>query len=146
MTEKKMVGWPAFALSIKQPWAALLVSGQKTIEIRSWPTFFRGRVLIHSGRIPDKRPEVLALVPEELRELASLNGGIVGAGTLKACKAYRNRSAFVRDKKAHWNDPSWFAPAGMFGFVFTKLEVLPFHPCKGNLRIFAIDIPIEGSA
>ena len=30
-----------YALSIKQPWAALLVHGLKTMEIRSWPTAHR---------------------------------------------------------------------------------------------------------
>ena len=46
-----------FALSVKQPWAALLVAGVKTVEVRTWPTARRGRVLIHAGKIPDDRPE-----------------------------------------------------------------------------------------
>src|SRR5262245_61764820 len=32
-----------FALSVKQPWASLLVHGLKTIEVRRWPTARRGR-------------------------------------------------------------------------------------------------------
>ena len=56
-----------YALSIKQPWAALLVAGIKTVEIRRWPTNRRGRILIHAARIPDPRPEAWALVPDELR-------------------------------------------------------------------------------
>ena len=35
-----------YALSIKQPWAALVVQGLKTIEIRRWPTARRGQILI----------------------------------------------------------------------------------------------------
>ena len=36
-------------LTVKQPWASLIVHGIKDIENRSWRTNFRGRVLIHSS-------------------------------------------------------------------------------------------------
>lgn len=36
-------------ITIKQPWAFLIVKGIKPIENRTWPTKFRGRVLIHAG-------------------------------------------------------------------------------------------------
>lgn len=36
-------------LTVKQPWASLIVHGIKDIENRSWQTNFRGRVLIHSS-------------------------------------------------------------------------------------------------
>ena len=41
------------ALSLKQPWAELVVSGKKTIELRKWKTNFRGEFLIHASRVPD---------------------------------------------------------------------------------------------
>ncbi len=37
------------AISVYQPWADLIVRGIKDIENRSWPTRFRGRILIHAG-------------------------------------------------------------------------------------------------
>lgn len=37
------------AITIKQPWASLIVHGIKDIENRNWRTNFRGRVLIHSS-------------------------------------------------------------------------------------------------
>ncbi len=40
-----------YALSLKQPWAALLVTGRKRIEVRNWPTARRGRILIHAARV-----------------------------------------------------------------------------------------------
>lgn len=36
-------------ITIKQPWASLIVEGVKDIENRTWPTKFRGRVLIHAA-------------------------------------------------------------------------------------------------
>lgn len=37
------------AITIKQPWASLICQGIKDIENRTWPTKFRGRVLVHAG-------------------------------------------------------------------------------------------------
>jgi hypothetical protein len=34
------------ALSVRQPYAALILDGAKTIEVRSWPTDHRGELLI----------------------------------------------------------------------------------------------------
>lgn len=38
------------ALTVKQPWASLLVAGIKTIENRSWTTNYRGPLAIHAGQ------------------------------------------------------------------------------------------------
>lgn len=35
-------------LSVRQPWASLLVSGLKDIENRTWAPNFKGRILIHA--------------------------------------------------------------------------------------------------
>jgi len=35
-------------LSVSQPFADLIISGKKTIELRNWNTKFRGEFLIHS--------------------------------------------------------------------------------------------------
>lgn len=36
-------------LTVKQPWASLIIEGIKDIENRTWKTKFRGTVLIHSS-------------------------------------------------------------------------------------------------
>lgn len=38
------------ALSLTQPWAALLAVGAKTIETRDWPTSYRGWFAIHASK------------------------------------------------------------------------------------------------
>lgn len=38
------------ALSIRQPWASLIVMGIKDIENRTWPTRHRGSVLVHAAK------------------------------------------------------------------------------------------------
>lgn len=37
------------ALTIKQPWASLIVNNYKKYEFRSWKTNYRGKILIHAG-------------------------------------------------------------------------------------------------
>ena len=37
------------ALTIKQPWASLIIEGYKEYEFRSWKTKYRGKILIHAG-------------------------------------------------------------------------------------------------
>lgn len=39
-----------YCLSVRQPWAWLLVQGLKTVENRSWPTKHRGDLLIHASK------------------------------------------------------------------------------------------------
>lgn len=38
------------ALTLHQPWAALIAAGVKTVETRSWATAYRGTLLIHAGK------------------------------------------------------------------------------------------------
>lgn len=38
------------ALSVRQPWAQLIISGMKGVENRSWKTPYRGRLYIHAGK------------------------------------------------------------------------------------------------
>ena len=134
-----------YALSLKQPWAALLVHGRKTVEVRRWATRRRGPVLIHAARVPDPRPEAWAHVPPELREAARLVGGVVGAADLMSLVAYRTPGQFAADQGRHLNDPSWFIPQGLIGFVFANARPLPFRAYPGNVRFFTIeDLPERG--
>jgi hypothetical protein len=129
---------PLYALSIKQPWATLLVHGRKTVEVRGWPTPRRGRVLIHAGRVPDRRPEGWALLPESLRPAARLLGGIVGEAGLTGCVGYGTREQFAADRERHLNDPAWFRGRRLYGFLFADMKPLAFRPCPGNLYFFPV--------
>jgi hypothetical protein len=54
------------AISIKQPWANLIASGQKTIETRVWGTPYRGTILLVSSKTPRIEPAGCALAVAEL--------------------------------------------------------------------------------
>lgn len=135
-----------YALSVKQPWAALLAHGLKTVEVRVWPTARRGRLLIHAARVPDPGAYAWSLVPTELRQAAALLGGIVGVGQLTDCLAYRTPELFAADRCRHLNDPAWFRPPALYGFTFTDLAPLPFRPYPGWMRFFPVgeQLPTRG--
>lgn len=75
------------ALSIKQPWASLIVHGIKDIENRSWRTKFRGRIYIHASAIQVKTKNIsfptndvwLNKVPIEIRRKAFWNENLTSA-------------------------------------------------------------------
>lgn len=127
-----------YALSLKQPWATLLVHGLKTIEVRNWPTARRGRILIHAARVPDGRPIAWTRVPLELIKPCQLKGGIIGSADLNDCIAYDSLAAFERDKELHLNESSWFVGPKKFGFSFANAKELPFYPFSGWMRFFEV--------
>lgn len=55
-------------LTIKQPWATLIMQGDKRFEFRSWQTKYRGDLLIHAGKGIDKEAmkRLAKYLPEEL--------------------------------------------------------------------------------
>ena len=64
------------ALSVRQPWAELILLGRKTIEVRSWTTAYRGMIWLHVGKVSD--PEL-----ERMFGLSNLfHGGFVGTATI----------------------------------------------------------------
>jgi hypothetical protein len=52
--------------------------------------------------------------------------------------------AFVADGARHLNDPSWFQPPRLYGFLFANPRLLPFRAYKGNVRFFSVEENSEG--
>lgn len=122
------------ALSIRQPWAWLIVNGHKDVENRDWPTKFRGRFLVHASATMTRGDyEACCIFIAQFRTawrlpafdiLKGQCGGIVGAATLADCVVA---------------DPSrWFV--GDYGFILQRPEVLPFQLCKGRLGFFEVKV------
>lgn len=134
------MGEPLLALSVKQPWAALIVAGLKTVEIRTWATRVRGPVLVHASKTADPRPEGWALITTpELRALADRRGGILGTATLSRCVKYETAEGFAAACAAHHNHPDWFRAGGLYGFVFHSPRLLAYHACPGRTMFFAVN-------
>jgi hypothetical protein len=122
------------ALSIRQPWAWLIVNGFKDIENRGWWTYFRGQFLIHaSSTMTWEEYDICCRFAAERgvytpRQSQILRGGIVGYATLTDC---------VRKHSSPWFE-------GPFGFVVEGAGKLPFVKCAGQLQFFNVPYTVEG--
>lgn len=57
------------AITVKQPWASLIIEGIKDIENRTWKTNFRGRVLVHASAKQLNNKDLLSI--EKANEINS---------------------------------------------------------------------------
>ncbi len=69
------------ALTIKEPWATLIIDGYKKYEFRSWKTNYRGKILIHAGLSIEK--DMLERFKDY--NLSCMCGYIIGEATLVDC-------------------------------------------------------------
>ena len=69
-------------LTKKQPWATLIMQGDKRFEFRSWQTKYRGDLLIHAGKGIDKEAmkRLSKYIPKDMT-----TGKILGKVTLVDC-------------------------------------------------------------
>lgn len=68
-------------LSIRNPWATLIINQYKTYEFRSWKTKYRGKILIHSSKNIEKN----MLDRFKVYNLEYTNGAIIGEALLTDC-------------------------------------------------------------
>jgi hypothetical protein len=127
------------ALSIRQPWAWAIVHEGKDFENRSWPTRYRGPVLIHAAKgmtlaewdeAMDFIDQTFPLEPTErlarrARAHHCSRGGIIGQAEIVDCVT--------------GSDSPWFF--GRYGIVLRNVQPLPFQPCRGALGFFDPDNP-----
>lgn len=52
------------ALTIRQPWASLILHDKKHYETRSWPTKYRGPLMIHAAKAMPPTSRLACLKPE----------------------------------------------------------------------------------
>ena len=97
-------------LSVRQPWATMIVDGRKSIETRKWRTKYRGEVAIHASA----RPRVGGLPV----------GGIVGVAELIDCRPMTAADEVAACCKVY---------PGAFSWVLADIRSVEFIPCKGML-------------
>jgi hypothetical protein len=120
-------------LSLKQPWAELVLNGRKKIEIRKWNTNFRGEFLIHSSKNPDfSNMKKFGFKDNEL-----VCGSILGKANLIDVKKYANDEEFNQDKDNHLASPEW----GDFGFILENpVRFEKPIPAKGQLNFWDFEL------
>ena len=122
-------------LSVCQPFAELIVSGRKTVELRPWNTKFRGEFLVHAPiKVRDtdcRRLEIGTDLPV---------GVIVGRAEVYDVRRVRDRTGDDgRLGQAHGKRPGKYR----YGFILRNARRLRIPvPCKGSLGFFEADLPV----
>lgn len=113
------------ALTIRQPFALLIVDGIKPVENRTWSTNYRGPLLIHAA----SKPHDIPIRMIEARHRINIDqsrlkfSGIIGCVELVDV---------VTEHPSAWFD-------GPFGFVLSEPRILKFRPMRGFQGFF--DVP-----
>lgn len=127
------------ALSIRQPWAHLIIHHGKNIENRTWHTKFRGRFLVHASKGMTKAEYIAAIdvlvhvasadILKRLPMMEDLQrGGIVG-------------SVELVDSLDSSPSP-WYM--GQKALVLQNPQELPFTPYRGQLGFYEVDAQALG--
>lgn len=122
-------------ISISQPFADLVISGKKNIELRNWNTNFRGEFLIHAP---------LKVKIDDAKRLKIgkkfVTGAIVGKAQLYDVKKYNSTKEIKSDKKFHYSTKKFQTKT--FGFLLNNAKPLRVPiPWKGQLGFFDVYIP-----
>lgn len=120
------------ALSLKQPWAELILQRKKTIETRTWNTRFRGTFLIHASSQPN-RQRMKELNFDNLPTMC-----IVGQAELFDVKEYHDLVSWNADAEKHCAPlTSWTKKR--YGYLLRNVKRLTPIPCKGQLNFFDVE-------
>ncbi len=141
------------ALSLRQPWAWMVVHGGKHIENRRWNTQRRGPFLIHAakgmtreeyaGAVAFAKLAMPALVVPPATTLE--RGGIIGCATLVAVLPPCLLACDVdEDVWCRCGQP-WHM-GEQFGFVLEAVVPLPFRALRGELGFFEVKAPADDEA
>ena len=122
-------------LSLRQPFAELIVTGRKTIELRKWNTKFRGEFLIHASKSIDGQ----ACKSYNIDASSLVTGAIVGSAVLYHVKLYQSKEEFVADQKKHFATAAYMGHK--YGFLLSDIKRFDKPiPEKGQLGFFKANI------
>ena len=127
------------ALTIKQPWASLIINEYKKYEFRSWKTNYRGKILIHAGKTLEKS----MLKRFEDYNLDYKCGYIIGEANITDCikvdkefnEELKNIDSVVYGRSNHVENYAW------------KLDNIKKYnnpiPCNGKLGLWNYEGDID---
>ncbi len=121
-------------LSVSQPFAELIISGLKRIDLRGWNTKYRGEILIHA---PQK---IMTSECQRFQISKPITGAIVGRVSLVGVKRYHSISEINDDFDLH------LAQNGLerkkYGFLLENPHrfTVPI-PKRGQLGLFEVHPP-----
>jgi hypothetical protein len=129
-------------LSVRQPWAELIVQGRKSLELRSWTAKYRGPLAIHASQTVERDAcRDHGLDPDRVT-----TGAVIGVVDLVSVDLL-DAAAYEQRAGEHLSDAPW-AGEPLFGWRLANPRALrePIS-VRGRMALFdvALDDPGEGS-
>ncbi len=120
-------------LSIRQPWAELILQGRKTIELRTWSTNYRGRIAIHAAqRYNDEQCRAFGFDPDELAR-----GALVGTVEIVEMIAF-DEDSYAAHADEHLRRAAW--PGDLLGWrLANPVRFERPIPLSGRQGLFDVD-------
>jgi activating signal cointegrator 1 len=125
------------ALTLRQPWASLVVAGRKRYETRSWRTPFRGLVAIHASKGFTTEYQELAddFGRRGLLDCPLPTGAIIGVARIASCEPTENVRARLGALEREVGD---YGP-GRFAWRLEGVRSLQDPiPCRGALSLWTV--------
>lgn len=127
-------------LTIKQPWATLIMQGDKRFEFRSWQTKYRGDLLIHAGKGTDKEAmkRLAKYLPDEI-PLGKILGKVTLVDCIRMCPEFKEM--LLKENSDIYTKSSF---SENFGWQVEDVQVFdePIE-AKGHLSLWEYDIDGE---
>lgn len=134
---EKGMGLKIKVLTIKQPWATLIMQGDKRFEFRSWQTKYRGDLLIHAGLGIDKEAikRLEKYIPEEL-PCGKILGKVKLVDCIKMSPAFKE--ILLNENKEIYTDSAF---KENYGWQVTDVEMFenPIE-AKGHLSLWEYEM------
>jgi hypothetical protein len=123
------------AISIRQPWAELILQGSKRIEVRNWVDPYRGALWIHAGRNANHAAAA------HFQLDGAFTGGYVGRVTLTDIVPL-SEERWERWRSLHRVPGPW-QPGSYAWMLENPRRLTSPVPGPGRLRLFRVDADIE---
>lgn len=106
------------AISIREPWAGLILAGRKTIETRTWATKYRGDLLICVSAKPK----------------STISGNAACVVRLVDCRPMRSADARAACLPLY---------PGAWAWILEDVRPIVPFPVKGRLSLYGVAMPQE---
>ncbi len=105
-------------LTIKEPWASLILEGKKVIETRTWKTKYRGVVLLHASQNPK----------------SDISGKIFAVANIENCLPMIRDDERLACCEVYPNAYSWF---------LSRIKPTELKEVKGKLGLWEFDCVLK---
>jgi hypothetical protein len=122
------------ALSVRQPWANLIIEGRKTMDLRTWSTTHRGPLAIYASLEVEK--EACKLHGVDVKTLTT--GAVIGMVDLTDVLPLTKKS-YDESQKKHLAGRNY--REGLYGWVVKNPRPLdPPQVARGRLHLFDVTV------